>query len=228
MDLLDAQNTTASSDSVVGTHTPGPSPRHSTQSPATHQLQQTLRNDASEQARRFNSSSPARANDGGDGASAFDANGAPTIVETAQENSDDGDGWPEGEGLAGNLAIDANDPGRGDFVTSIGALGNANGTQLDGSQNTSFGGRIVNSAAKSAASRNSGGWFNRGGMKVCSGSESSASHDTSPSFDPSDPKALADPLTEPPELSHVDNTVQRANMQVAAPFPPPLGIWEGR
>jgi len=110
MDLLDTQNTTASSDSVVGTHIPAPSPRRSTQSPATHQLQQTLRNNANEQVRRYNSSSPARSSDGGDEASAFSvfgANDPPTIVETAQDgNSDDGDGWPEGEGLAGNLAED--------------------------------------------------------------------------------------------------------------------------
>jgi len=105
MDLSDAQNTTTSSDSVAGMHVPAPSPRQSTQSPATHQLQQTLRNDASEQVRRYNSSSPARSNDGGDETSAFSAFGAndsPTIVETAQEgNLDNGD-----EGLAGNLADD--------------------------------------------------------------------------------------------------------------------------
>ena len=177
-DLLDAQNTTASSDSVVGTHVPAPSPRRSTQSPATHHLQQTLRNNASEQVHRHDSSSSARSSDSGDAASAFSAFGAndpPTIVETVQDrNSDDGDGWPEGEGLAGNLAgddaqvnliprssgtcdetgmacdsavalavntsherenlvINANDPGRKDFVMSIGALGNASGAPLDGS-----------------------------------------------------------------------------------------------
>jgi len=106
-------------------------------------------------------------------------------VETAQEgNSDDGDGWSEGEGLAGNLngddnvqvnliprsldacdetgmacdsglqslavntaenlVIDANNPGREDFVVSAGALGNASGTPPDGSQNLSFCERSVN------------------------------------------------------------------------------------
>jgi len=102
-------------------------------------------------------------------------------VETVQDgNTNDGDGWPEGEGLAGNLAgddaqvnliprssgacdeigmacdstvalavntlnerenlvIDTNNPGRGDFVISVGALGNASGAPLDGSQNMSFG-----------------------------------------------------------------------------------------
>jgi len=248
IDLLDTQNTTASSDSVVGTHVPVPSPRRSTQSPATHQLQQTLRNNASEQVRRHDSSSSARSNDSGDTASAFSAFGAndpPTIVETAQDgSSDDGDGWPEGEGLVGNLAgnntqvnliprssgacdeigmaydsavalavntagntaenivIDAKDPGRGDFVISVGALGNASGAPLDGSQNVSFGEDmaeercIVDSAAKSAASRRS---CKRGGMKVDNRSESSASYDAPPNVDPSDPKALADLLTRPPE-----------------------------
>ena len=85
MDLFDAQNTTASSDSVVGTHVRAPSPRRSTQSPVTHQLQQTLHNNGSEQVRRCHSSSPAHSNDCGDEASAFsefDANDSPTIVET--------------------------------------------------------------------------------------------------------------------------------------------------
>jgi len=110
IDLLDTPNTTASSDSVVRTHIPAPSPRRSTQSPATHQLQQTLRNNANKQVFRYDSTSPARSNDSGDAASAFSAFGAndsPAIVETEQDgNSDDGDEWPEGEGLAGNLADD--------------------------------------------------------------------------------------------------------------------------
>jgi len=107
MDLLDAQDALANNDSAAGTHIPAPSPRQSTQSPVTHQSQQTLRNDAREQVSGFNCSSPARSSGGDDGASAlsaFNAN-SPTIVETAQEgNSDDGDGWPEGEGLAGGPA----------------------------------------------------------------------------------------------------------------------------
>jgi len=109
MDLLDTQDASANNDSVVGTHIPSPSPRQSTQSPVTHQLQQTLRNNASEQVRGYDYSSPTRSSDGGDGASVFstfDANN-PTIVETVPEgNSDDGDGWPEGEGLAEDLAND--------------------------------------------------------------------------------------------------------------------------
>jgi len=107
MDLLDAQDASANNDSVVGTHVPAPSPRQSTQSPVTHQLQQTLRNNARKQVSGCDYSSPAHSSGGGDGASAFstfDANN-PTIVETVQEgNSDDGDGRPEGEGLAGGSA----------------------------------------------------------------------------------------------------------------------------
>jgi len=109
MDLLDAQDVSANNDSVVGTHIPAPSPRRSTQSPVTHQLQQTLHNNAREQVSGYDYSSPARSSGGSDGASAFstfDANN-PTIVETVQEgNSDDGDGWPEGEGLAEGSADD--------------------------------------------------------------------------------------------------------------------------
>jgi len=107
MDLLDTQDVSANNDSVVGTHIPAPSRRRSTQSPVTHQLQQTLRNNAHEQVSRFNYSSPARSSNGNDGASAFSTFNAnsPTIVETVQEgSSDDGDGWPEQEGLAGGSA----------------------------------------------------------------------------------------------------------------------------
>jgi len=96
MSLLDAQGVTASNTSVVGTHIPAPSPRCSTQSPVTHQLQQSLRNSASEQVRMYSSLS-----DSGDGASAFsnwEANNNPTIVETVPEgDSDNDDQWPEGE-----------------------------------------------------------------------------------------------------------------------------------
>jgi len=109
MDLLDAQDASETNGSVVGTHIPAPSPRRSTQSPVTHQLQQSLCNNAREQVSGYDYSSPARSSGGGDGASAFatfNAN-SPTIVETVQEgNSDDGDGWPEGEGLARGSAND--------------------------------------------------------------------------------------------------------------------------
>jgi len=108
MNLLDAQGATDSGTSVVGTHVPAPSPRRSTQSPVTHQLQQTLRNNASEQVRTYSPSS-----DSGNGASAisnWDANNGPTIVETVPEGDLDNDNqwpegqWPEGDGLAEDLA----------------------------------------------------------------------------------------------------------------------------
>jgi len=231
MDLLDTQGATASSNSVVGTHIPAPSPRRSTQSPVTHQLQQTLRNSASEQVRTYDYSSPTHSSDGGDGASAFstfDANNNPTIVETALEgNSDDGDRWPEGEGLAGdladdaqvnlntrpsgmsdktgtaydsglqtlaidtteNLVIDTNDTGRADFVISVGALRNATGTPLDGSQNMSFGDNATD--RRRSVDVNNG----NDGMTVHSGSESSTSYNTPSGYDLSDPETLADLLT---------------------------------
>jgi len=64
MDLLDTQDASANSNSVVGTLIPAPSPRRSTQSPVTHQLQQTLRNNAHEQVNGFDYSSPARSGNG--------------------------------------------------------------------------------------------------------------------------------------------------------------------
>jgi len=233
MDLLDAQDASANNDSVVGTHIPAPSPRRSTQSPVTHQLQQTLRNDAREQVSGYNYSSPARSSGGGDGASAFstfDTNN-PTIVETVQKgNSDDGDGWPEGEGLAGgsanevqvdliprtsgapdetgtaydsglrtlavdtteNLVIDTNDPGRADFVISVGALGNASGTPLDGSHNMSFRENAID--GRQAIDENN----SNDGMAVYSGSDSSTSYATPSGYDPRDPEVLASLLTRPP------------------------------
>jgi len=83
MNLLDAQSATDSGTSVVGTHILAPSPIQSRQSPVTHQLQQTLRNSASEQVRTYSPSS-----DCGNGASAFSnwgANNGPTIMETVPE-----------------------------------------------------------------------------------------------------------------------------------------------
>jgi len=88
MDLLDTPNTTASNDDVVGTLIPAPSPRRSTQSPATHQLQQTLRNNANEQVLRYDSASPTSSNNSGNATSAFStfgANNRPITVETVQE-----------------------------------------------------------------------------------------------------------------------------------------------
>ena len=45
-------------------------------------------------------------------------------------------------GLQG-LVIDTNDPGQENFAMRVGALGNASGTPLDGSQDMSFGESIV-------------------------------------------------------------------------------------
>jgi len=42
------------------------------------------------------------------------------------------------------LVVTMNDPGQADFVLSVGALGNASGTPLDGSHNMSFGKSTVN------------------------------------------------------------------------------------
>jgi len=108
MDLLDTQDASANNNSVIGTLIPAPSPRRSTQCPVTHQLQQTLRNNAHEQVNGFDYSSPARSGDGNGGASAFSTfnTNSPTIVETVQEgSSDDGAGWPEQqEDLTGDSA----------------------------------------------------------------------------------------------------------------------------
>jgi len=181
----------------------------------------------------YDYSSPACSSGDGDGASVFstfDANN-PTIVETVQEgNSDDGDGWPEGEGLVEgsadevqvnliprtlgasdetgaaydsglrtlavntteNLVIDMNDPGRADFVISVGALGNTSGTPLDGSQNVSFGENAID--RRRSADENNGD----DGMAVYSGSESSTSYATPSGYDPSDPEVLANLLTRHP------------------------------
>jgi len=236
MDLLDTQDVSANNDSVVGTHIPAPSPRRSTQSPVTHQLQQTLRNDAHEQVSGFNYSSPAHSSGGDDGASAFSTFNAnsPTIVETVQEgNSDDSDGWPEQEGVAGgsankvqvdliprtsgapneagiaydsglqtlavntteNLVIDTNDPGRADFIISVGALGNASGTPLDGSHHMSFGEIALD--GRQAVNENNGD----NGLAVCSGSDSSTSHATPDGYNPRDPEVIARLLTQPPKPS---------------------------
>ena len=244
MDLLDTPNTTTSNDSVVGTLIPAPSPRRSAQSPATHQLQQTLRNNANEQVLGCDSASPASSDDNWNTASAFSAFGAndhPTIVETMQENSDDGDGWPDGDGLAENtacddaqvnlvpsasktndktgtacdstaangvdsasshaaenLVIDTNDPGREDFVMSVGALGNASGTPPDGSHDLSFGERTVSEQHAVDGNEHP---KEREGMIVHRGSESGTSCNTPTGFDPSDPNAIGELLARPPKLS---------------------------
>jgi len=85
-----------------------------------------------------------------------------------------------------DLVIDTNDPGQADFVTSVGALGNASGAPLDGSQNVSFGERTVDEK------RTVDGNNDNEGMLVHSGSESSTSYNTPSGFDPSDPEVIAD------------------------------------
>jgi len=102
-----------------------------------------------------------------------------------------------------NLVISTVDPGQADFAITVGNLGNASGTPLDGSQNMSFGedvaeeGHVVGSAAKSAASRDH--WFNRlgnrSGVKADDETESNASVRTPPSYDPSNPEAMGDLLS---------------------------------
>jgi len=108
-----------------------------------HQLHQTLHDSANQHVRMH---SP-----------------TPTIVETVQEGGSDdsleeyqdsmevvnpGDkvqvdlhndanlGYDSG---LRELVVTTNDPGQADFVVSVGALGNASGTPLDGSQDMSFG-----------------------------------------------------------------------------------------
>jgi len=148
--------------------------------------------------------------------------------------------WPEGEGFAEGLAddaqvnlstrpsgapsetgavydsglqdlvIDTNDPGRADFVISVGALGNAIGAPLDGSQNMSFGESTVDK--KRAIDGNN----DNEGMIVYSRSESSTSYNTPSGFDLSDPEVIADLLTRPPVADPCSPTAStiRFNEQV--------------
>jgi len=91
-DLLSDQNATANNANLLGDIIPAPSPRQTTQSPETHQLQQTLQNNANEQVHLC--SFP---NDSGDGASAFSTVSAddaltrsPTVETVLETGSDDG------------------------------------------------------------------------------------------------------------------------------------------
>jgi len=88
-----------------------------------------------------------------------------------------------------NLVIDTNDPGRADFIISVGALGNASGTPLDGSHNMSFGENALD--GRQAVNENNG----NNGMAVYSGSDSSTSYATPDGYDPRDPEVLASLLT---------------------------------
>jgi len=189
-DLLDDQGTSMS---VTGSYIPSPSPKRNTQSPDTHQLQQTLHNSASEIVRTCSSSS-----DSGDGANTFATvlvSNASAVVETVQEGESDDDGeWPEvnltprllntyndpnstcDSGLQ-ELVIDTEDPGCANFAMNVGVLGNASGTPMDGVQNMSFGESTVD-----------GGNTDDG----TGGNEGVAS---SHNFDPSDPVVMAALLT---------------------------------
>jgi len=57
VDLLDNQHSTTNDANLLGHLIPMPSPRQTTQSPETHQLQQTLRSHASDQVCSYNSPS---------------------------------------------------------------------------------------------------------------------------------------------------------------------------
>jgi len=88
-------------------------------------------------------SSPAHLNSGDDGASAFSTFNAnsPTIVETVQEeNSDDGDGWPEGEGLAGSSANEV----QVDLIPGTSGAPNEAGTAYDSGLQTLAGNATEN------------------------------------------------------------------------------------
>ena len=167
--LLDIQGatTTTSSTSVVGMLISGPSPRQNMQSPETHQLQQTLRVSASEQLRMYNPTHDSKDNEHGTSTfSTLGGNNMSIVVETIQEGGSDND--PEDledvdldddvqvdlstrmsnapndaelvcESRLHGLAIDTKDPGQANVVMGVGALGNASGTPLDGSQDMSFG-----------------------------------------------------------------------------------------
>jgi len=216
VDLLDDQGANASSMSVAETFVPSPSPRRNTQSPETHQLQQTLRNSTSELVRTFSSSS-----DSGDGASAFaslQVSNALAVVETVQEGgSDDEEEWPEvnlgprlsdahnGASLMHDsglqqLIINAEDPGRADFAMNVGALGNASGIPLDGAQNMSFskstvdGGHTIDGDAGNEGVR--------------------SSYNTTSGQDPSDPEVIAALMTQRAVADPRSPSAMRFNEQV--------------
>jgi len=227
MDLLDAQGAAADDASVAGIHVPAPCPRQSTQSPTTHQLQQTLRDSASEQVCAHSSS-----NDSGDGASVFsnwEANNNPTIVEAVPENGSSDDGqWPEGQWLEGDShAEGSHDNARDDLSAKrLDAPSEGNAVCDSGLQdlviNTNDPGRadfVMSAGALGNASgtppdglqrvsfgeRAAGekcatdGDSNDEGMLVHGGSESSTSCNAPSGFDPTDPEAITALMTQPPE-----------------------------
>jgi len=209
-DLLNDQGT---STSVGGSYIPTPSPRQNTQSPETHQLQQTLRNSAMATVAHSDSSSDS--GNCGPFASLLE-NDTSAFVETVQEGGSDDDGeWPEGEWPDDNLdprlsnAYDPNvydpsstydsglqellihteDPGIANFAMNVRVLGNASGTPMDGAQNMSFGESTVDR-----------GNTNEGNEGVAS----------SNNLDPCDPSVMAATLTQPP--------VANPHLPTAIPF----------
>jgi len=89
------------------------------------------------------------------------------------------------ENTSEDLVVDTNDDsGRADFIISVGALGNASGTPLDGSHNVSFGESN-----------------DHDGMVAHSESDSSTSYATPVGYDASDPEVIAKLLTQPPKPS---------------------------
>jgi len=192
---------------------PAPSPRRNTQSPETHQMQQTLRNSAMATVTRSDSSS-----DSGN-CGPFNSlleNDTSVLVETVQEGgSDDDGGWLEGawpdddmdprlsneydpsstydSGLQ-ELHIDTEDPGIADFALNVGALENASGTPMDGAQNMSFGGK----------STVDGGNSDGGNQGVASNIN----------LDPCDPSVIATMLTRPPGVNSSSPTAIHFDEQV--------------
>jgi len=220
-DLLNDQGT---STSVGESCVPSPSPRRNTQSPKTHQLQQTLRNSAMATVARSDSLSDS----GNCGPfNSLLANDTSAFVEMVQEGGSDDDGeWPEGAWPDDNLDprlsnvydlnvydpsstynsglqelhIDTEDPGRANFAMNVGALGNASGTPIDGAQNMSFGESTVD-----------GGNTDDGNKGVAS----------SNNLDPSDPDVMAAMLTQPPVANpHSPTTIQFDEQVVVTNYSP--------
>jgi len=200
-------NDQGTSTSVGESYVPSPSPRRNTQSPETHQLQQTLRNSAMATVGHSDSSSDS----GNCGPfNSLLANDTSAFVETVQEGGSDDDGeWPEGAWPDDNLDprlsnvydpsstynsglqelhINTEDPGIANFALNVGALGNASGTPMDGAQNMSFGKSTVD-----------GGNTDEGNEGVAS----------SNNLDPCDPSVMAAMLTQPPVANpHLPTAIQ--------------------
>jgi len=142
-DLSSGQGATTSRADTASTFMHMASSPRNTQSPATHQLQQELRNDAS-----------AFVFGNGDASSTF-AN--TPIVETVEENDGDdedvfqptnldtmlsnasGDADLLNNSDVGKFAVNTDDPGQADFLIGVGTLGMLSGTPVDGNYDAFFG-----------------------------------------------------------------------------------------